>query len=211
MEELRGAAKRDIEQMRAGRGGRLDEVRTRADKELTELELALAATREQAEREDSERHEAAVPETQKLVTEGETRAADAETRAKSAHELAEQVRREADAQAKALVSGARRNAAQLVAEAKSHAEMLVGEAEAEAARVQTTAKREVADLTRQRDSITGHLTQLRSLLGAMSVPGDSNGPPPAVEAGTKPEDDDVIEGEVVEDAPAAEATTAAQK
>jgi hypothetical protein len=45
----------------------------------------------------------------------------------------------------------------------------------------------------------------------MSVPGDSNGPPPAVEAGTRSEDDDVIEGEVVEDAPSAEETTAAQK
>ena len=180
---------------------RLDEVRTRADKELTELELALAAKREHAEREDTERHEVAISETQKLVTEAEARAADADKRAKSAHDRAEQVRREADEQAKALVSGARRNSDQLVAEAKAHADMLLGEAKSEAVRIQTTARREVADLTRQRDSITGHLTQLRTLLGAMSVPGVDSGPTPAaVEAGQA--DDDVIDGEVVEDTPA---------
>ena len=107
----------------------------------------------------------------------------------------------ADDQAKALVSGARRNADQLVAEAKAHADMLLGEAKSEAVRIQTTARREVADLTRQRDSITGHLTQLRTLLGAMSVPGVDSGPTPAaVEAGQA--DDDVIDGEVVEDTPA---------
>ncbi len=198
VEELRGNAKRDIEQMRAEAEARLDEVRTRADKELTELELALTGKREQAEREDSERHEVAVTKTHKLVTEAEARAADADNRAKSAHDRAEQVRREADEQAKALVSGARRNSDQLVAEAKAHSDMLLGEAKSEAVRIQTTARREVADLTRQRDAITGHLTQLRNLLGAMSLPsGESNGPPPAVEAGHS--EDDVIDGEVVED------------
>jgi hypothetical protein len=76
--------------------------------------------------------------------------------------------------------------------------MVLGEAKSEAVRIQTTARREVADLTRQRDAITGHLTQLRNLLGAMSIPSvDGNTPPPAVEAGQT--DDDVIDGEVVED------------
>jgi hypothetical protein len=187
--------------MRAEAEARLDEVRTRADKELTELELALTGKREQAEREDSERHEVAVAKTQKLVTEAEARATDADSRAKAAHDRAEQVRREADDQAKALVSGARRNADQLVTEAKAHAEMLLGEAKSEAVRIQTTARREVADLTRQRDAITGHLTQLRNLLGTMSLPSaEGNGPQAAVEAGQS--DDDVIDGEVVEDSDA---------
>jgi len=99
------------------------------------------------------------------------------------------------------VSGARRNADQLVGEAKAHSEMMLGEAKSEVARIQTTARREVADLTRQRDAITGHLTQLRNLLGAMSLPSaEGNGPPAAVEG--RHADDDVIDGEVVEDTPA---------
>jgi hypothetical protein len=66
-------------------------------------------------------------------------------------------------------------------------------------RIQATARREVAELNRQRDSITGHLTQLRNLLGGMTVPDAT----PAVEAGQNADDEDVIDGEVVEDAPAA--------
>jgi hypothetical protein len=84
-------------------------------------------------------------------------------------------------------------------EAKAHADTTLGEAKSEVSRLQATARREVAELNRQRDSITGHLTQLRNLLGGMTVPDT----PPAVGAGEKADDEDVIDGEVVEDAPAA--------
>jgi len=47
---------------------------------------------------------------------------------------------------------------------------VLGEAKTEAERHRRAAQRQVDDLVRQRDSITGHLDQLRSLLGA-TMPG----------------------------------------
>jgi cell division septum initiation protein DivIVA len=139
----------------------------------TDLELSLAARREEAERVDAERHEQAVGQATQLVSEAEQRAAAAEQRAAKAVEQAEAVRRDADEHAKGLVSTARRNADQVVAEARAHAEKVVSEAKAEAERHRRAAQRQVDELIRQRDSITGHLDQLRHLLGAgaMPVPG----------------------------------------
>jgi len=62
----------------------------------------------------------------------------------------------------------------------------MSEAKAEAERTRRAAQRQVDELVRQRDSITGHLDQLRHLLGAMSVPGvgqlNQASQPAAVEA-----------------------------
>jgi hypothetical protein len=69
----------------------------------------------------------------------------------------------------------------------------MSEAKAEAERTRRAAQRQVDELTRQRDSITGHLDQLRHLLGAMSVPGlaqlNAAVQPPAVEAAAKTDDE----------------------
>jgi ElaB/YqjD/DUF883 family membrane-anchored ribosome-binding protein len=86
-------------------------------------------------------------------------------------EQAEAVRRDADEHAKSLVSNARRNADQVIAEARAHADKMLSEAKSEAERNRRAAQRQVDELIRQRDSITGHLDQLRHLLGSMSVPG----------------------------------------
>ena len=51
----------------------------------------------------------------------------------------------------------------------------MSEAKAEAERTRRAAQRQVDELTRQRDSITGHLDQLRHLLGAMAVPAVDRG------------------------------------
>src|SRR5207248_912070 len=83
----------------------------------------------------------------------------------------EQTRREADAHAKQHVASARKNAEQILAEAKAEAERLLVETKAEAERHRSIAQRQVDELTRQKDSITGHLTQLRQLLGGMPVTG----------------------------------------
>jgi hypothetical protein len=48
---------------------------------------------------------------------------------------------------------------------------VMSEAKVEAERTRRAAQRQVDELTRQRDSITGHLDQLRHLLGAMAIPG----------------------------------------
>ncbi len=59
-----------------------------------------------------------------------------------------------------------------IAEARGHADKVLSEAKAEAERNRRAAQRQVDELIRQRDSITGTLDQLRSLLGAtMPMPG----------------------------------------
>ena len=138
----------------------------------TDLEVMLAARREEAERIDAERHEQAVAQATQLVAEAEQRAAAAEQRAAKAVEQAESVRRDADEHAKGLVGNARRNADQVIAEARAHADKVLSEAKSEADRNRRAAQRQVDELVRQRDNITGHLDQLRSLLGAtMPIPG----------------------------------------
>ncbi|MFN0284330.1 MAG: cellulose-binding protein, partial [Kineosporiaceae bacterium] len=51
-----------------------------------------------------------------------------------------------------------------------HADKALSEAKAEAERNRRAAQRQVDELIRQRDSITGHLDQLRHLLGAGPAP-----------------------------------------
>jgi cell division septum initiation protein DivIVA len=138
----------------------------------TDLEVKLAARREEAERLDAERHDQAVAQATQLVAEAEQRASAAEQRASKAVEQAEAVRRDADEHAKSLVGNARRNADQVIAEARAHADKVLSEAKGEADRNRRAAQRQVDELIRQRDSITGHLDQLRALLGnTMPVPG----------------------------------------
>jgi hypothetical protein len=80
------------------------------------------------------------------------------------------VRRDADDHAKQLVGNARRNADSVIAAARAHSDKVLSEAKAEAERHRRASQRQVDELIRQRDSITGHLDQLRSLLGA-TMPG----------------------------------------
>ncbi len=151
--------------MRAAAASALEEARNRAEQMNTDLEVKLAARREEAERLDAERHEQAVGQATQLVAEAEQRAAAAETRAGKAVAQAEAVRRDADEHAKTLVGNARRNADQVMAEARAHADKVLSEAKGEADRNRRAAQRQVDELIRQRDSITGHLDQLRALLG----------------------------------------------
>jgi hypothetical protein len=81
------------------------------------------------------------------------------------------VRRDADEHSKALLGTARRNADQVLTEARQHADKVMSEAKAEAERTRRAAQRQVDELVRQRDSITGHLDQLRHLLGAFAGQG----------------------------------------
>ena len=143
----------------------------------TDLEVKLAARREEAERLDAERHEQAVAQATQLVAEAEQRAAAAEQRAAKAVEQAESVRRDADEHSKSLLGGAARaTPSRCSPRPAQHADKVMSEAKAEAERTRRAAQRQVDELTRQRDSITGHLDQLRHLLGAMAVPGVPAGP-----------------------------------
>jgi cell division septum initiation protein DivIVA len=156
--------------MRAAASALHEETRGRVEQMTSDLEVKLAARREEAERLDAERHDQAVAQATQLVAEAEQRAATAEQRAAKAVEQAESVRRDADEHSKGLLATARRNAEQILGEARQHADKIMSEAKAEAERTRRAAQRQVDELVRQRDSITGHLDQLRQLLGAMSAP-----------------------------------------
>ena len=175
VDEMRTSAKRDADEMRAAASTLHEETRARVEQLSSDLEVKLAARREEAERLDAERHDQAVAQATQLVAEAEQRAAAAEQRAAKAVEQAESVRRDADEHAKGLLGTARRNAEQILGEARQHADKVMSEAKAEAERTRRAAQRQVDELVRQRDSITGHLDQLRHLLGAMSGPGTGPG------------------------------------
>lgn len=100
----------------------------------------------------------------------EQRIAVAEERSSRALERAEVVRHEADEYAKVLIASARQNADQVIAEARLYADKALSEGQAEAERNRRAAQRQIDELVRQRDSIAGHLDQLRHLLGARQVP-----------------------------------------
>ncbi len=74
------------------------------------------------------------------------------------------MRREAEVHSQTLLSNARNNADEIVSEAREHAENIISEAVSDAERERTAAQREVEELNRQRESITGYLDDLRSLL-----------------------------------------------
>src|SRR5690606_37624098 len=108
-------------------------------------------------------------------------------RAAKATQQAEQTRREADQHAKQLLANARKNSEQIIAEAKAQAEQLLAETKAEAERIRTAAQRQVDELTRQRDSITSHLNQLRQLLGGGGPMMPPLGATPTEEVSAAPE------------------------
>ena len=168
---MRGQAQRILEESEA----------QRAQAEA-EFEIQLAARREEAERQEAERHAAAQAATQKLVSEAEQRAATAEQRAAKATQQAEQTRREADPHAKQLVANAKKNADQIVAEAKARPSSSSPRPRPRPSARRTAAQREVDELTRQRDSITTHLAQLRQLLGGARAPGLRSRSPPIAAA-----------------------------
>ncbi len=85
--------------------------------------------------------------------------------------MAEQKQREVEEQARALVEHAKAEAAKLRQEAQTEVNKLVTESRLEAEHTRATTQREVDDLTRQRDSITGQLGQLRELLISLATPG----------------------------------------
>ncbi|NEA22203.1 protein kinase [Actinomadura bangladeshensis] len=134
---------REAAQLPASTKRERDEIINTAKRQADEMRAQAQRILEESE----ERHSAAQVATQKLVAEAEQRAMSAEQRAMKAIQQAEQTRREADLYAK-----------QLLAETK-----------AEADRVQAAAQRQVDELTRQRESITSHLKQLRQLISGAAL------------------------------------------
>src|ERR671916_221044 len=166
--ELRNVASREAEEKRAAASKLLTKAKEKREAELQALELELAERREKAEREEGERHDAAMAATQKLVAEAEQRAKAADTRAKEIDRAAEQRRRDSDAESNDILDKAKSYADRTVTDAKSEADQLVFEAKTHAEVTKQAAEREVAELTRQRDAVTGQLTQLREMLSGLA-------------------------------------------
>ena len=76
----------------------------------------LAERREKAEREEGERHDAAVAQTQKLVMDGEQRAKTADARAKETETRADQRRKDSEAEANEITAKAKSFAERTIAE-----------------------------------------------------------------------------------------------
>jgi cell division septum initiation protein DivIVA len=131
-----------------------------------------------------------------MVEEARQRADESEERLSAALERAETVRQEADAHANRVLTNARTNADEIVTEAREHAETIISEAVNDSERERSMAQREVEELNRQRESITGYLDDLRSLLGADPVSNlaaaaqlqqEHDGAPPAEQSDTAPD------------------------
>jgi hypothetical protein len=105
-----------------------------------------------------------------LIAEANARAEEAEERVAQALARAEKLRHDADQQASDLLANARRNADRVLQDARSFAERTLSEAVEEAERERISVQRQVDDLNRQRESITGYLEELRGLLGATPMP-----------------------------------------
>lgn len=188
--EVRNEAAREAEEKRAAASKLLTKAKEKREAELQALELELAERREKAEREEGERHDAAVAQTQKLVADAEQRAKTADIRAKETEARSDQRRKDSEAEANEITAKAKSFAERTVSDARSEAEQLLFEARTHAEVTKQTAEREVSDLTRQRDTVTAQLNQLREMLsglaGAVPVP-------PAVTP-DKPEDDKPANG-----------------
>ncbi len=140
------------------------------DKELQALSLELAERREKSEREEGQRHAAAVAGTNKLVAEAEGRARAAEERSKEIEQRAEARRVEAERHATDTIEKAKALADKTVNDARSEAHRVLSEARSEAEMTTGAARREVEDLTRQKNAVTAQLGQMLSGLAGI-VPG----------------------------------------
>ena len=87
------------------------------------------------------------------------------------------IRRDAHEHARSTVVNAHRNADQVIAEARTHADRTLSEAKNEAEQNRRAAQRQVQELIGQRDSITGHLNQLRTLLSGPAAQQPDRGMP----------------------------------
>ena len=74
------------------------------------------------------------------------------------------------------MSNAKKNADQIVAQAEEQADQLLTGTKDEIERLQAAAQRELGELTRQKESISSYLVQIRQLLSTQLSP---TGEPPS--------------------------------
>jgi len=172
-DEHRDSAERDASVRLQEAEAIYEEQRARAAKAAADFETTLAGRRKAAEDEF----------TQKMA-ESQSQLYDASRLAERTRTDAEHARMEANLQVSRLLEEARQEAARIVGDAKATAE-----------RVRTDSERELAAASQRRDSINAQLTNVRQMLATLT----GTAAMPLAAFGADEEDDDVAEGDVVEE------------
>ena len=155
----------------------------------------LAVERERLAREAADHHDQAMAETTRIVTEGETRAADAEERARIAAQHVADQRAELAKESEGIIARARRDAEAILSKARAEADHLASTATVEAEKGHAIIKAEVDRLTKRRDAIAAQLSSLTDLVsgfGKTEDPAELEAPKPITE------EEDIVDGELVD-------------
>jgi hypothetical protein len=169
--EIVNAARREADEIRRREQFLLEQSEALRGQAEADLEVEIAARREELERQQVERLGDAHEATRKLVAEAERRAADAEQRAADAIKRAEQARRDAEADAKKEIADAHRKAELIVAQAKDEGKQVLTDIEAEGDKRKAAIQRELDELTKQKNEVDAKIAAMRQLF-SVSVLGN---------------------------------------
>ena len=154
----------------------------------------LAVERERLAREAADHHDQAMAETARIVSEGESRAADAEERARIAGQHVAEQRAELEKESEGLIARARRDAEAILSKARAEADHLASTATVEAEKGHAIIKAEVDRLTKRRDAIAAQLSSLTDLVSGFG----KNDDPAELEAPKAADDEeDIVDGELI--------------
>jgi cell division septum initiation protein DivIVA len=195
-DQIRLAVQQEVTQLRTSTQREVEKARAGADREVQEARRMLAVERERLAREAADHHDQAMAETTRIVTEGETRAADAEERARIAAQHVADQRAELAKESEGIVARARRDAEAILSKARAEADHLASTATVEAEKGHAIIKAEVDRLTKRRDAIAAQLSSLTDLVsgfGKTEDPAELEAPKPITE------DEDIVDGELVVD------------
>lgn len=174
-DEIIRAARREADDIRRREQFLLEQSEALRSAAEADLEVELAARREEAQRQEAERLAEAQEATRALVDGADKRAADADKRAAEALARAEKARRDAESDARKEIADARRKAELIVAQAKDDGKRVLAGLEADAGKRRAVLKRELDELTRQKTDIDAQLANLRQVfaVGAfLDLPAD---------------------------------------
>jgi len=170
-DEVVTAAKREAGDIRRREQFLLEQSEAIRSQAEADLEVDIAARREEIERAEVERLADAHAATRTLVTEAERRAADAEKRAAAAIAQAEATRRGGELDAQALTDEAVDKAAQIVGKARAQADEVLAGIDAAADERRAERQRELDELTRQKNEVADVIAQMRKVFMAPAVDG----------------------------------------
>lgn len=194
-DQIRLAVQQEVTQLRTSTQREVEKARAGADREVQEARRMLAVERERLAREAADHHDQAMAETTRIVTEGETRAADAEERARIAAQHVADQRAELAKESEGIIARARRDAEAILSKARAEADHLASTATVEAEKGHAIIKAEVDRLTKRRDAIAAQLSSLTDLVsgfGKTEDPAELEAPKPITE------DEDIVDGELVD-------------